>query len=157
MTANLYSYVDLLTRGALGKPGRETQGHIGGHARHFLQAGEWTHLAATWQIEEGDRGTEGTFWVYINGQPMGPTWNYPRSLDGRQPYRLKEAAETISIGCPNGSLDELRISNIVRYERAFEPPREPFESDGNTLGLFHFDGSNQAVYGAHSEQIAVEG
>jgi len=156
VTANLYSYVDLLTRGPLGKPGRETDGHIGGHARHFFRAGEWGHLAATWKIGEGERGTEGTFWVFVNGEPMAATWNYPRSLDGRQPYRLRETSETITLGCPDGCIDELRISRVVRYEGAFEPPKKALEGDADTLALFHFDGDTQGVSGPADEVIVAE-
>lgn len=39
----------------------------------------------------------------------------------------------------NGFLDELRISDIVRYTSSFTPPSAPFASDGNTVALYHFD------------------
>ncbi len=149
---NLYSYVDLLTRGARdGGPD-----HIGGHARHFMQRGAWVHLAATWQLREGERGTEGTFDVYINGRRMDPTWNYPRSLSGREPYELKEAAEQIRIGRFDGCIDEMRISNVRRYDGDFEPTREALASDENTLALFHFDGDTQGNSGAAGDTFLAE-
>lgn len=140
---NLYSYVDLLTLGDL----NGDTGHIGGHARHFWQRGEWVHLAATWRIFEGNRGTEGEFDVYIDGQRMEPTWNYPRSLTGRTSYVLNEVAEQIRIGGFDGTIDELRISNIRRYEEDFQPPRASFAPDANTLALFSFDGNTEGVSG----------
>ncbi|MBM4049882.1 MAG: LamG domain-containing protein, partial [Planctomycetes bacterium] len=145
---NLYSYVDLLTQGPLGKPGQETPGHIGGHARHLFRAGDWTHLAATWKLQEGKRGTEGAFAVFLDGHKMEPTWNYPRSLTGREPYRLREVPEQIGIGPADGCLDELRISKVVRYESDFKPPTAPFAPDANTLALFHFDGNTEGLSGA---------
>ena len=39
----------------------------------------------------------------------------------------------------SGFLDELRISDIVRYTAAFTPPTAPFTPDANTVGLYHFD------------------
>ncbi|MDW8465522.1 MAG: LamG-like jellyroll fold domain-containing protein [Chloroherpetonaceae bacterium] len=39
----------------------------------------------------------------------------------------------------SGFLDELRISNTVRYTSAFTPPTAPFAPDANTVGLYHFD------------------
>jgi hypothetical protein len=44
----------------------------------------------------------------------------------------------------NGQIDELRISNVVRYSVAFTLPTAALGSDANTVGLFHFDeGSGQ--------------
>jgi hypothetical protein len=38
-----------------------------------------------------------------------------------------------------GLADELRISAILRYDAAFPPPDAPFDVDGSTAGLYHFD------------------
>ena len=155
MKDNLYSYLDLLTTGALGPEGRSKTEHIGGHARLFLDAGQWRHLAATWKLEDGKRGTEGHFRVYMDGRPMEPTWNYPRRLTGRLPYRIGNIAESIVVGGCDGTLDELRISSVVRYDGPFRPPREPFASDGHTLALFPFDGGEDGVHGADSAPLPV--
>jgi hypothetical protein len=53
----------------------------------------------------------------------GPGWNGP---GGR-------AVEFI-----NGLIDEVRISNIARYSSDFSPENS-FESDENTIALYHFD------------------
>ena len=153
---NLYSYVDLLTRGKLGAPGRETDGLIGGHARHFMQKAQWVHLAATWQLQQGKRGTEGSFAVFVNGEKMEPTWNYPRSLTGRDPYRLQEVAARIVLGACDGCLDELRVSRVRRYEGDFTPSRQPFAPDAQTAALFHFDGSLNGLSGAEGAVIAAQ-
>jgi hypothetical protein len=36
-------------------------------------------------------------------------------------------------------MDELRLSNNVRYTQSFSRPNSPFSTDGNTLALYHFD------------------
>ncbi|NLO08183.1 MAG: LamG domain-containing protein [candidate division WS1 bacterium] len=151
---NLYSYVDLLTKGPLGR--NQAEGNIGGHARHFMNAGEWVHLAASWKIEDGARGTEGTFDVFINGQRLESTWNYPRSLTGRDAYELHEANEQIRIGPFDGTVDEMRISNIRRYEGDFQPPRGSLSADDHTLALFNFDGNSEGVSGVAGSSFVAE-
>jgi hypothetical protein len=39
----------------------------------------------------------------------------------------------------NGSIDEVRISNVARYDSAYVLSTAPFTADGNTMGLWHFD------------------
>ena len=39
----------------------------------------------------------------------------------------------------DGTIDEVRISDVVRYTSDFVPSSEPFSPDANTLGLWHFD------------------
>ena len=151
---NLYSYVDLLTHGPLGRPGAETTGHIGAPARQFFRAGEWTHFAATWELTEGPRGTEGAFEVFVNGRRVTRVWDYPRVLSGREPYRLQEAAEQIAVGCPEGLLDELRISRVVRYTEDFAPPREPFAPDADTAMYLPFDGHARGLSGRDAVVVA---
>lgn len=41
----------------------------------------------------------------------------------------------------NGWIDEVRISNTLRYSSAFTPSASAFASDANTMALYHFDGS----------------
>jgi len=46
----------------------------------------------------------------------------------------------------NGVIDELRISNTVRYTTNFSPPYSEFSNDANTVALFHFnEGSGQTT------------
>ncbi len=42
-------------------------------------------------------------------------------------------------GFLEGAVDEMRISNVVRYNGNFTPPTEPFACDDHTLALWHFD------------------
>ena len=152
---NFYSFLDLLTPGALGRPGQTRQEPAGGQGWHFFQAGEWIHLAATWKIRDGARGTEGDFTVYLNGRKQERCWDYPRRLSGTEPFQLQEAAARILIGCAEGALDELRISRTPRYSGDFEPARQPFAPDAATAALFHFDGDTSGVAGS-GEAIRAE-
>ncbi len=45
-------------------------------------------------------------------------------------------------GSAYGFMDEVRISNTVRYTSNFAPQTNSFETDGNTLGLYHLDEGN---------------
>jgi len=46
----------------------------------------------------------------------------------------------------SGWIDELRVSNSIRYSTTFTPPTLPFTTDANTVGLYHFDeGTGNAV------------
>lgn len=38
-----------------------------------------------------------------------------------------------------GEIDEVRISDTVRYTEEFSPPTVPFIPDNNTIALWHFD------------------
>jgi VCBS repeat-containing protein len=39
----------------------------------------------------------------------------------------------------NGWIDEVRLSDVIRYTSEFETPSVPFTSDGNTVALYHLD------------------
>jgi hypothetical protein len=41
-----------------------------------------------------------------------------------------------------GYIDELRVSNIIRYSGTFSTPQGPFSLDSFTVGLWHFEESN---------------
>jgi hypothetical protein len=94
----------------------------------------WTHLAVTVN-DATDVAT-----IYVNGVASGTSGGFT--------YHLSDLGNTINnwIGRSqfptdpyfNGAIDELRISNVVRYTAGFTPPYTPFSSDANTVALFHF-------------------
>lgn len=45
----------------------------------------------------------------------------------------------------NAKLDEIRFSTILRYDTSYLVSSNPFESDNNTLMLFHFDDTTSVV------------
>jgi len=101
-------------------------------------SGRRVHLAGVWD------GTKPR--LYINGAPQQ-----------HFPHEYTREAEVIRTGLriganvrPNngkpymffeGIIDEVRISNVARYDKDFEPPKpgERFEPDEHTLALYHFD------------------
>jgi hypothetical protein len=53
----------------------------------------------------------------------------------------------------NGLVDEVRISNEVRYRTSFQPPAQEFEPDARTLLLMHFSeaGKNEGLVGGDAQ------
>ena len=158
MTSRPYAYADLLCRGIWTPRGQPTTKPCGNAARKYFRAGEWVHLAGTWVIDrtQKQRDDKAKFYVFINGKKRLRVWPYPRALASWAPFRIGEIAEWIRVGPgADGTLDELRISDVVRYESDFDPPTQPFEPDGHTKALFHFDGSAEGL-GANGARLKVE-
>jgi hypothetical protein len=108
--------------------------------------GQWRHIAVT------RNASSGQMQIFVDGQPdasgTGPTGDisyrngrstsYPNS----DPY-LVFGAEKHDIGSAypsySGLLDDIRISNVVRYTGAFTRPAAPHVVDGSTVALYRFD------------------
>ena len=97
----------------------------------------WYHFAGTWDVNSGMR-------LFIDGvmhPEMGSTEALPVTT-GEQIFVIGDGSidhfedryETF-----RGSIDEFRISSVVRYTEDFDIPPAPFEVDINTLALWHFD------------------
>jgi hypothetical protein len=101
---------------------------------NVFYADTWVHIA----IARGDPFGN-TFSVYVNGTKEGFTT-----------FGVTATAADIHIGSDfNGSnnwagyIDELRISDIDRYSgTSFTAPSTPYNPDGNTVALLHFDGAD---------------
>ncbi|NJN97631.1 MAG: hypothetical protein HC875_27905 [Anaerolineales bacterium] len=110
-----------------------------------LNNGQWYHVAVT------RNSSNGQLRIFIDGilsgQGSGPTGNLSYR-DGRStshsddPY-LVIGAEKHDAGSQypafKGWVDELRISNNLRYSSNFTRPAQPFSTDNNTVALYHFD------------------
>lgn len=100
----------------------------------LLTAGEWTHVAATYQ--------SGGARAFVNGSPSAAasvgTLTAPANLTfggttGFTPYP--------------GALDDVRLSSQARYTTAFTPPTRPLPADGSTVGLWLFnEGTGQVAH-----------
>ena len=108
----------------------------GGGAGTAVSAGVWHHVAGTF---------DGTMLrVFIDGMmvadnPIGSM----TAADFPGPLRIGAAAYTNGFHY-DGTIDEVRISDIARYTAPFTRPTAPFVSDGDTVALWHFDeGSGQ--------------
>lgn len=112
---------------------------------------QWRHIAVT-------RRTNGDMAIFVDGQLDGSV----RGVGGDASYRdgrntggnqwdpfIVLGAEKHDAGSAypsfSGWLDELRISNTVRYTAPFTPPSAPFVTDSNTMALYHFDEGSGAT------------
>ena len=143
---HLYNYVDLFVSGVRK---RGYGGNYGISHRMFFHRGRWHHFAATWRLrQETDRRKRtwivGDFAIFLDGrkQPRG-RW-YPHALKKPAPFEIRPPSARIVIGPVDGCLDELRISDVVRYEKDFTPRKTPFNPDPNTTALYPFDGTDKA-------------
>jgi len=113
--------------------------------------GQWHHIAVQ------RRRADGWLWLYVDGrletQAGGPGGDVSYPDDGvpgnfcggpcvNDPY-LVFGAEKHDAGSqfPSfaGWLDEVRLSNVLRYAVDFTRPSAPFVTDLNTVALYHFD------------------
>jgi hypothetical protein len=90
-----------------------------------LASGQWYHVAATYG--------SGSIRTYVNG--VASTATSAGTLTQGPAVTIGGLA-----GYPyyNGAVDELRVSNVVRYTGNFTPPGT-LGNDGNTLALWRFD------------------
>jgi hypothetical protein len=108
--------------------------------------GRWHHVAAT------RRAADGQLRIYVDGtesaQGTGPTGDVSYR-DGRE-SPISALDPLLQIGGSKdedpqappgfaGWIDDLRISNRVRYTAPFDRPTQPWVTDGDTVALFHFD------------------
>ncbi len=126
-----------------------------------LEAERWHHIAATWDHPNAH------LQLFVDGAliasegPGGEPW--PSTMDPDDPNlelgrgiverdrRSLPMQATIGAGrssgeCADAVLDEVRISDVVRYAGGFEPPRREFEADEATRALFHFDNEEHGVH-----------
>ena len=105
--------------------------------------GKWHHVALTRSLSDG------VLRIFIDGvldaEAVGPGGDISYR-DGRtssdpdqDPYLVIGARKSDSGLAYNGYLDEIRISNSIRYSTTFQPFLAPFESDENSVGIYHLD------------------
>lgn len=111
---------------------------MGGVTHHnsifTLPVGTWTHVV----LENAS-----FFWyVFVNGVYNQVGTEAPGTPSGF----LRVGADQDNAEGFNGVIDEVRVSNVVRYSDNFTPSNAPFSSDANTMTLYHFDeGSGQTT------------
>lgn len=114
--------------------------------------GSWHHVAVTRNTTSGNV----RIWVdgRLDGDGSGPTGGIGYR-DGRStswpnsdPY-LVIGAEKHDAGAAypsySGWIDEVRVTNVIRYTAAFTAPAPPFVTDANTVALYHFDEGSGAT------------
>ncbi|MGD9495409.1 MAG: LamG domain-containing protein [Armatimonadota bacterium] len=119
-----------------------------------MEAERWHHVAATWDHPRAH------LQLFLDGALVGSEGPgeqpWPATMDPNDPNlslgrgivendrRSLPMQATIGAGRSAGEsadavLDEVRISDVVRYDGPFEPPRAEFAVDDDTRALFHFD------------------
>ncbi|MBI3955246.1 LamG domain-containing protein [Candidatus Gottesmanbacteria bacterium] len=115
-------------------------------AKNSIPPDTWTHIAITSYSENQQCFLR----LYLNGAFIDGAGNSAPNcaISNQNPQKLLLAKYPDGAGGIDGyyypgAMDELRISNTVRYTQNFTPPTTPFESDNNTISLWHFDGNTQ--------------
>lgn len=108
-------------------------GYVTASSKEKLKANTWTHLAGVYDGKEVR--------LYINGKLAGTKQGTGKRRTNNLPLYI--GAEPNAQGAANrflqGSIDEVRMSNSVRYTgESFEPDRR-FMPDDKTLLLLHMD------------------
>ena len=105
----------------------------------------WHHIAIT------RNQASGQLRIYVDGQldgqGTGPAGNISYRNDRQTSYNddpfMVIGAEKHDVGSAypsfDGLLDELRLSNTMRYASNFTVPTQPFSTDANTAALYHLD------------------
>jgi len=91
--------------------------------------GQWHHLALV--------VTGTTFTLYVDGvSAVSQSYTSAMSLPDSAGIGIYGPVKSFPY---TGQIDEVRISNVVRYSAAFTPPTQAFARDANTVALFHLD------------------
>ena len=111
-------------------------------AKNSIPPDTWTHIAITSYSENQQCFLR----LYLNGAFVDGAGNSAPNcaISNQNPQKLIIAKYPDGAGGIDGfyypgAVDELRISNTVRYSQNFSTPTTPFESDSNTVSLWHFD------------------
>ncbi|HLX13141.1 MAG TPA: LamG-like jellyroll fold domain-containing protein, partial [Bacteroidota bacterium] len=99
-----------------------------------LDNGSWDHVVV--------ESRSGNWWVYKNGVGDSLGAFTPITPSGA----LYIGANQSALQPFYGWIDEVRISNVARYNENFTPQVWPFTPDAQTAALYHFDeGSGQEI------------
>lgn len=90
---------------------------------------KWNHIALTFN------DTDNMFVLFYNGDSIG-SLNNPYKPSNRIYLSRRDYTSSGFLG---GFIDELRVSNIIRYSSTFSIPTQEFVVDGNTVALYHFN------------------
>ena len=106
----------------------------------------WTHLALTRK--------QGTYNLFVGGVKQTGFHTSSLAIDGEP---LTIAADYNNANGFFGYIDETRVSKIARYDSNFTVKTEPFQKDGYTSLLLHYDGvngSNKFADGAFGDAVS---
>jgi len=129
-----------------------------------LKAGQWYHVAATWDFPKAQ------LQLFLDGRRIGAVGPgktpWPSSIvpeGGEKKTRGMGIMDRDTRSLPmqafigghlswtnisgaEAAIDELRVSDVVRYSASFEPPRQELVTDEHTRALFHFENECEGVH-----------
>lgn len=97
------------------------------HCRYRGYGYGWHHVAGVYDKATGEAR------IYLDGKMYGNANSFGVSDLYNSAYPVK-VGQHFAAG-----IDEIRISDVVRYSADFTPPTGPFACDGHTRALWHFD------------------
>ncbi|HHW88054.1 MAG TPA: hypothetical protein GX400_17835 [Chloroflexi bacterium] len=106
---------------------RTNQGWQSASHPTVLQAGTWYHAAAVYNA--------GLIQLFVNGQATGAATVGNTLTQGP----LLQMGVYAGYPAFAGALDDVRISNVPRYNASFAVPTAPHAVDANTVDLWRFD------------------
>jgi hypothetical protein len=115
-----------------------TNNHVYSQPGALIPLNDWSHLAVSVDASTG------TIRSFLNGK-LGTTNSGLGQLtfddlnEGLTIGALYRKISGTNEGYFQGEIDEVRISNNIRYTSDFSKPMTPFTPDANTLALWHFD------------------
>lgn len=102
-----------------------------------VKNGVWVHLAACWDGKTSRLFVDGK----LQSTPVARFEHRVTAKFSDQPFFIGAhrfwPGDNVR-GFFHGAVDEVRISKVARYDKDFTPPRR-YESDADTLALYHFD------------------
>ncbi|MGA9348912.1 MAG: S8 family serine peptidase [Anaerolineae bacterium] len=113
---------------SLAPPGGQLWGFI--HCEWPSYSWGWHHIAGVFYKETGVMS------LYMDGERLGTYYFGPAINNSSEPLRVGRGKVGWSLG---GAVDEVRISDVVRYTGTFTPSTSPFTCDEHTRALWHFD------------------
>jgi hypothetical protein len=93
-----------------------------------LAFNQWTHVAGTYNGS--------VMRLFVNGVLVS-SLNTTGAID-QSSHALRIGSADAKDDFFGGRIDEVRVSNVVRYTTGFTPATTPFATDANTRGLWHF-------------------
>lgn len=115
---------------------------VGGSSSVSIPPDKWSHIA----LSSFSTGDLCNLQLFIDGTQVGSTQQYTSgcNISTNNPLQLLIAKPPDGMGGISGYfytglVDEIRISNSIRYQSNFTPPDQPFSNDTNTLALYHFN------------------
>jgi hypothetical protein len=122
-------------------------------------ANKWYHIAITVDATSGEtRIFRDGVLVAQRNPGQAQNFNDPDfgiTIGGLE--YVKSTGEVLGHGFQfDGSIDEVRLSNTIRYVSDFAPQRYPFSADAFTMGLWHMDGAaTDEISGISGELIGT--